>query len=527
MPEISRNRQNARYAEDVVNVKDFGAVGDGVTDDNQAISDAIAYAESVNGSVYFPAGTYLYSGNYTVSDTMEIRGAGSRLTLFKPTAGQAGWFLTIDDCWRQSSSTGGEKLVIDNGTYDFDVVKSGVKLRGFTVVGDRDNASQSGIRTNDRCDQMTWYDVEVHQLTGTGISLGNAGTLPLVRESAFYDIVVRGCGGSSVEPFIINTGSGAGDATNNLRFYNLSLVYNYSASILRGDNSTHETRRLRFFGFMLHGTGSGTPYGNANPPADDLLKIQGNISDVYIGGLNTNGSTDVSGTTYGTVRIQQLNSNTPDGVTIEGDTRSCSGHGYIIENASRLTIRGLADAGSISGDEVRFEAGSLTSTTNVYDVSGAEATRSITIDSSVERFITTSYVSDAEPPIIVESGKLRLGNDATSPRVYFGSDATPEGVVTADRGSLYIKRTGDSGDSMDKVWVKATGVGNTGWRKMQFVARASATSLADIGAGVNATAPEQGQMVYDSTNNRPVWKRSGSAGGVWVYSDGTTAHTPV
>lgn len=48
-----------RFA-DTVNVKDFGAVGDGVTNDTSAIQTAIA--ASAGNTVYFPSGTYLVSG---------------------------------------------------------------------------------------------------------------------------------------------------------------------------------------------------------------------------------------------------------------------------------------------------------------------------------------------------------------------------------------------------------------------------------------------------------------------------------
>ena len=41
------------------NVKDFGAKGDGTTDDTLAIRQAIDYVKSQNGGqIYFPSGVY-------------------------------------------------------------------------------------------------------------------------------------------------------------------------------------------------------------------------------------------------------------------------------------------------------------------------------------------------------------------------------------------------------------------------------------------------------------------------------------
>lgn len=56
---------------DVVSVKDFGAVGDGTTDDTTALRAAIAYCESATSwggrALYIPGGRYLISGALTLS----------------------------------------------------------------------------------------------------------------------------------------------------------------------------------------------------------------------------------------------------------------------------------------------------------------------------------------------------------------------------------------------------------------------------------------------------------------------------
>lgn len=44
---------------DVFNVQDFGATGDGVTDDTAAIRAALAVVPATGGAIFFPAGTYL------------------------------------------------------------------------------------------------------------------------------------------------------------------------------------------------------------------------------------------------------------------------------------------------------------------------------------------------------------------------------------------------------------------------------------------------------------------------------------
>lgn len=60
------------------NVKIYGAVGDGSTDDTAAIAAAVSALNSAGrGVLYFPPGSYLTSGNFTISVDCIILGAGA------------------------------------------------------------------------------------------------------------------------------------------------------------------------------------------------------------------------------------------------------------------------------------------------------------------------------------------------------------------------------------------------------------------------------------------------------------------
>lgn len=63
MPALSKSRQVSILADTVISVKDFGAIGDGVTDDTAAIQAAL----NASRRVYIPAGTYAVSSTLVFS----------------------------------------------------------------------------------------------------------------------------------------------------------------------------------------------------------------------------------------------------------------------------------------------------------------------------------------------------------------------------------------------------------------------------------------------------------------------------
>lgn len=62
-----------------INIKDFGAVGDGVVDDSAAFTSAIA-ATPTGGEMIFPPGTYRLAARIVVNRPIKIRGAGKNAT---------------------------------------------------------------------------------------------------------------------------------------------------------------------------------------------------------------------------------------------------------------------------------------------------------------------------------------------------------------------------------------------------------------------------------------------------------------
>lgn len=67
----------------IINIEDFGAVGDGITESAQFIQDALDYAEA-NGirRVYAPAGTYLLEKTIYIPTEIEFFGDGIEQTVF-------------------------------------------------------------------------------------------------------------------------------------------------------------------------------------------------------------------------------------------------------------------------------------------------------------------------------------------------------------------------------------------------------------------------------------------------------------
>jgi hypothetical protein len=115
-----------------VNAADFGAKGDGVTDDSPAIQAAVDAVESHHGgSIFVPAGTYFMDRTVLIGDHVELFGAGLS-TIFRrgdsPTP-----VPEYRDCDSTRPPTSRHRQVFHNRNYN--CANVGIHLHDFAIDG--------------------------------------------------------------------------------------------------------------------------------------------------------------------------------------------------------------------------------------------------------------------------------------------------------------------------------------------------------------------------------------------------------
>ena len=84
---------DAKQNKTLVNVKDYGATGNGTTNDTSFINSALTYCQTIKGTLFFPSGQYLTTGNFIINSKISIKGEGEPLNVITdplPTVFNAG-----------------------------------------------------------------------------------------------------------------------------------------------------------------------------------------------------------------------------------------------------------------------------------------------------------------------------------------------------------------------------------------------------------------------------------------------------
>jgi hypothetical protein len=134
----------------VVSVKDYGAKGDGVTDDTTAILNAILHFGSNDGIIFFPSGTYNFSQQLNLNK-VKIYGSGMATTILKCTAKLGTGIPAINTltntttplevplCNFQLKGPGGWTLGTKNANVDGISINSQYTIRDVLINGGFDN----------------------------------------------------------------------------------------------------------------------------------------------------------------------------------------------------------------------------------------------------------------------------------------------------------------------------------------------------------------------------------------------------
>jgi hypothetical protein len=168
------------HPESVFNVIDYGATGDGVTDDSTAIQRAIDTAEAEGaGEIFFPVGTYLIGTGLTVEDVdLRVRGMG-RGSILKAVSGIT--MMTIGPS--SGSLTANAGNVVSSLMFDFDSTDAtGLYWQrwGQNGIGEHlhfinPGASAHGIytSTNSAVNELIFTDINwwSSSAAGTGITI--------------------------------------------------------------------------------------------------------------------------------------------------------------------------------------------------------------------------------------------------------------------------------------------------------------------------------------------------------------------
>lgn len=153
----------ATQLEGVVNVKSFGAIGDGIADDTVALAQAVSTITANGGGIlYFPKGTYINEGVLSIPSNTTVQGAGIGVTIIKIKdsatrtrtffLGQGTSRVTISDL-----SIDGNKTTQVNADYAIIGFKASYcKLENVRIT------NQNGIGVGwSNCHDMTCKSVEV------------------------------------------------------------------------------------------------------------------------------------------------------------------------------------------------------------------------------------------------------------------------------------------------------------------------------------------------------------------------------
>jgi parallel beta-helix repeat protein len=443
--------------EELVSVKDFGALGNGSTNDTAAIQAAIN--GSVGKSLFFPAGTYKVS-NLTISTEINFIGEGYTLSQLSQIAGSTGAVVTISATRHPSmrhlsiagTSTGGDCVAItgaSSGNQFFDCF--------FTLAG------RDGLNVSGTTDNTIVLDC-IFEVNGRhGIFFDSGTTAGLVTNSRIVSNVGNGvvASGNVLNPGVKITENVFGGNVIGIQLINQYFNIVSDNTILLASSHGIELNGASYNNITGNIVNNNTGDG-IHITEDVVISTYNNITDNNIR-LNANGIYfDGTGGGYNNVANNVVINSLAVGIGIVGSGNNTILGNQVLGNGLTATPKYgiyLSDGGSGAASNNRIVGNSITNlgngalqTTGIYN--GSAASNTIITNNNI---VSTTPVNIAGGSVQLAAGNQgyiteavgtsQIASGATSVVISHGLSITPNasaftimltGLATNDPGEIYI-----------------------------------------------------------------------------------------
>lgn len=301
---MSKARNSVLKLSDLVSVSDFGAVGDGATDDTTAINSAKAHARDNGKWLLVPDGDYLFSGTvYPVASQALIINRDWDAVGYNPVSQASGQALTIlaetPDTTPQVSADSRVGISITmqaNGSQHGTGIR--VNLRNYSDDGNGCTGVYVKAMSDTGADWSAGYHVETRHAATSG------GTFGLNIEVATYSAT-----GNAYGIVVHNATASTGDTTHDLTGDPLVSNPNAYGIHILGNNTTDPmggwVRGIDFSTQSMRAAGN-CIYVDCDAAVEAVLKTSANVAsataDIYLNGDSLHGII-LSGT-YGNAALR-------------------------------------------------------------------------------------------------------------------------------------------------------------------------------------------------------------------------------
>ncbi|MBI2102266.1 right-handed parallel beta-helix repeat-containing protein [Candidatus Woesearchaeota archaeon] len=181
----------------VVNVKDFGAIGDGNTDDGKAFQNALDFiAGKGGGKLYLPAGNYFIDQTLLIYNQTEIYGEGDKTILFRgDKKSNVPWYGGLTNCEKNIGFAG--RVLFWNAKYNCGNKK--IYLHDFMIDGSKVLTVPGSVTIAfSAVEDLTIENLHLLNVPQDGIFVRNGGVHTILRNNVIDGFCTRWYNGGGI-----------------------------------------------------------------------------------------------------------------------------------------------------------------------------------------------------------------------------------------------------------------------------------------------------------------------------------------